>query len=154
MDIYKRLKELNLEIPPPIVRPDNWILEPFVISNKMLFLSGHGPRSTYEVVYNGRLGEDMSVKEGQEAAKLCTLNLLSSAEMALEDLNRIQSIVKVFGMVKCSNNFHLQPEVINGASQLLFEIFGEKGKHARTAVGMYDLPRGISVEIEMILEFN
>ena len=154
MDIYKRLNELKIEIPPPIVRPDNWKLEPFQVHENLLFLSGHGPRSTYEVKFNGRLGEDMTIEKGKEAAQLCVLNLLSSAQMKLKDLNRIQKIIKLFGMVKCTSNFHMHAEVINGASELLLEIFRDKGKHARTAVGMYDLPRGISVEIEMILSFT
>ncbi|MEL6562330.1 MAG: RidA family protein [Bacteroidota bacterium] len=153
MDIYERLNELKIEIPPPIVRPDNWKLEPFQVHENLLFLSGHGPRSTYEVEFNGRLGDNMTIQEGKEAAKLCVLNLLSSAQIKLKDLNRINKVIKVFGMVKCTPDFHSQPEVINGASELLLNIFGDNGKHARTAVGMYDLPRGISVEIEMIVSF-
>lgn len=154
MDIEERLKKLNITIPPPFIRPKEWKIEPFTIHENLLFLSGHGPRGLNHVVYNGRLGEDLSIEEGKKAAELCALNLLSSAKVALTDLNRIERIVKVFGMVKCTKDFNMQPEVINGASQLLINIFGDKGRHARTAVGMYDLPRGISVEIEMIVSFK
>ena len=154
MDIYKKIKDLSIEIPAPIIRPDNWKLMPYQIHDNLLFLSGHGPRSSDKVIYDGRLGENMTIEEGKKAAALCVLNLLSSAQLALNDLNRINQVLKVFGMVKCTNDFQHQPEVINGASELLINIFGERGMHARTAVGMYALPRGISVEIEMIVSFK
>lgn len=153
-NIYERLKVLDIHLPEPIIRPTNWKLKPFKISNNLLFLSGHGPRVGSEVAMNGRLGDGYDIEYGKRAARLCMLNLLKTTEIALGDLNRIKSIIKVFGMVKCTLDFNNQPEVIDGASELLIEIFGERGEHARTAVGMYDLPRGISVEIEMILEFN
>lgn len=154
MDIYTKLSMLSITIPPPIIRPKEWKLEPYVIHNKLLFLAGHGPRKDDKVVYSGRLGENLEINEGKKAAKLCVLNLLSSAQLALNDLNRVNKIIKLFGMVRCVPDFHYQPEVIDGASELLIEIFGDRGKHARTAVGMYDLPRGIAVEIEMILAFD
>lgn len=154
MNIYETIEKLGLQIPTPIIRPANWKLEPFTIHDNLLFLSGHGPRQTDKVIYSQRLGDDMTIEEGKKAAQLCILNLLSTAEQALGDLNKIEKILKLFGMVKCTSNFNYQPEVIDGASELLVSIFGDKGKHARTAVGMYDLPRGISVEIEMILSFK
>jgi enamine deaminase RidA (YjgF/YER057c/UK114 family) len=154
MNVYDEIDKLGLKIPAPILRPVNWKLEPFSVHGNLLFLSGHGPRRVDKVIYNKRLGDDMSIEEGKKAAQLCMLNLLSTTEQALGDLNRIEKILKVFGMVKCSSNFNHQPEVIDGASELLVSIFGDIGRHARTAVGMYDLPMGISVEIEMILSFK
>ena len=153
MDIYKRLKEEGLEIPPPLVRPTSWCFEPFVKHENILYLSGHGPRFKDQIVYTGRLGENLDLDTGRKAAELCILNLLSTIEIALGNLNRVERIIKVFGMVKCTPDFHMQPEIINGGSELLLKIFGDNGKHARSAVGMYDLPRGIPVEIEMTISY-
>jgi enamine deaminase RidA (YjgF/YER057c/UK114 family) len=154
MDVYNKLKALSLELPEPIMRPVNWLVEPFKIYGDLLFISGHGPRKLDKVIFDGRLGESMTIAEGRVAAKLCMLNLLATTELAIGDLNRINQVIKVLGFVKCTNDFHFQPEVIDGASELLIDLFGEKGKHARTAIGAYDLPRGISVEVEMIVSFS
>lgn len=112
----------------------------------MLYLAGHGTPT------KGTLGKDLSVEEGYEAARLCGINILASLKAATGDLNRIKQFVKVRGMVQSTPDFTDQPKVIHGFSDLMVEIFGEKGKHARAAIGQASLPGGMAVEIEVIVE--
>ncbi|MBK50125.1 MAG: hypothetical protein CL768_03730 [Chloroflexi bacterium] len=119
----------------------------------MVFLSGHGPALiTGEKQYQGKLGESLTVEEGYDAARLVGLNLLATLKSAISDLDRVNKIVKVLGMVNSTPEFNQQPKVINGFSELMTNVFGEKGKHARSAVGLVNLPFDIPVEIEMIVE--
>ena len=99
-------------------------------------------------------GKELTEKEGYQAARLTGLAMLSTLKNTIGDLNRVNQIVKVLGMVNCTEDFENQPEVINGFSDLMVEVFGENGKHARSAVGMYALPRNIAVEVEMIVELK
>jgi enamine deaminase RidA (YjgF/YER057c/UK114 family) len=118
----------------------------------LVFVAGHGPHKDDQLVYRGKLGQDVDAETGYQAAQLVALNMLASLKAEIGDLDRVKRIVKLLGMVNSAPDFGQQPEVINGASDLLTHVFGERGKHARSAVGMAGLPRGISVEIEMIVE--
>jgi enamine deaminase RidA (YjgF/YER057c/UK114 family) len=150
MNIEDKLKNMELSLPEPLVPIGNYV--PAVRTDNILFLSGHGPRSGDKPVMTGKVGKDLTLEQGYEAAKLTVLNCLSTIKHEIGDLNKIKRIVKLFGMVNCPDNFSEHPKVINGASDLLVELFGESGKHARSAVGMQSLPMDIPVEIEMIVE--
>ena len=145
----ERLRSLGYELTPVQIgtRP----LVPYVQTGNLLFLSGNGP-SRRGRTWSGQLGRDYTVEQGYEASRDCALNLLSAAKSALGDLGRVRRVVKVLGMVNSAPGFSQQPQVINGCSDLLVEVFGEAGRHARSAVGMAGLPGNIPVEIEMILE--
>jgi len=134
-------------VPPPVA---NYIRA--VKVGNLLFVSGHGPSRDGKYHFSGKLGKDVTVEEGYKAAQLVALNCLASVKEALGDLDRVKRVVKLLGMVNSAPDFGQQPEVINGASDLLVQLYGDAGRHARSAVGMGALPRGISVEIEMILE--
>lgn len=145
-----RLKEKGLELPAPPSPIAAYVTA--VRTGNLVFVSGHGPHRGGELVYRGKLGQDVDVETGYQAAQLVCLNMLASLKAEIGDLDRVKRIVKLLGMVNCTPDFGQQPEVINGASDLLGHVFGERGRHARSAVGMGSLPRGISVEIEMIVE--
>jgi enamine deaminase RidA (YjgF/YER057c/UK114 family) len=115
-------------------------------------VSGHGPTKDGRFTCIGKVGRDLSVEQGYEAARMVALNCLASARSVLGDLDRITRVLKLLAMVNCTEDFTEQPKVINGASDLLVQLFGESGRHARSAVGMQALPFGIAVEIEMIFE--
>jgi enamine deaminase RidA (YjgF/YER057c/UK114 family) len=146
-----RLAALGLELPSPPEAVANYI--GLVQVGEILFVSGHGPVRDGELVHRGKLGQDMDVPEGQEAARLVMLNMLATIKAHLGELDRIARVVKLLVMVNSAPDFGDQPSVANGASDLLVEILGpERGKHARSAVGMGALPFGISVEIEGIFQ--
>ena len=150
MEIEKKLKELNLtlpELPTPVA---NYV--PAVKSGNLLFVSGHGPGRGEEKLYKGKVGEDLTWEDGYKSARQTALCLLSTIKGAIGDLDKVKRIVKIVGFVNCTENFTDQPKIVNGASDLFVEIFGDKGKHARAAVGMQQLPGGIPVEIEVIVE--
>ncbi|TAK25484.1 MAG: RidA family protein [Chloroflexota bacterium] len=128
-------------------------LVPWVQSGNLLFLSGAGP-SFSGTKWSGQVGSDYTTEQGYEAARECALQLLSSTRTALGTLNRVRRIVKVLGMVNSAPGFSEQPRVINGCSDLLVELFGPNGRHARSAVGMAALPNNIPVEIEIIIEVD
>jgi enamine deaminase RidA (YjgF/YER057c/UK114 family) len=145
-----RLRAQGLEIPTQPRPLANYVGA--VQVGNLVFLSGHGPTRDGELIYRGKLGADLDVETGYQAAQLVGLNLLSTLKATIGDLDRVKRIVKLLGMVNCEPDFGQQPEVINGCSDLLVLAFGEAGRHARSAVGMPALPRGISVEIELIVE--
>ena len=149
MGVEERLKELGVELPSAATPVANYI--PAVRSGNLAFLSGHGPLEKNRLI-TGKLGSDLTVEEGYQAARLVAVGLLGSLKALIGDLERVRRIVKLLGMVNCEPTFMEQPRVINGASDLLVEVFGERGRHARSAVGMNALPLNISVEIEMIVE--
>lgn len=126
-------------------------LVPWVRTGNLLYLSGAGPNWDGKT-WNGQLGREYTTAEGYDAAVGCALNLLSAAKSAVGDLGRIRQVVKVLGMVNSVPGWTEQPQVINGCSELFVDIFGERGQHARSAVGMAGLPGGIPVEIEVIFE--
>jgi enamine deaminase RidA (YjgF/YER057c/UK114 family) len=145
-----RLREKGLELPQQPSPLAQYVSA--VRSGNLVFISGHGPVKDGELVFRGKLGQEVDVDTGYQAAQLVTLNMLTSLKHEIGDLDRVRRVVKLLGMVNCTPDFDRQPEVINGASDLLVDVFGERGRHARSAVGMQSLPRGISVEIEMIVE--
>ncbi|HSF29609.1 MAG TPA: RidA family protein [Candidatus Tectomicrobia bacterium] len=150
MRIEAKLNELGLELPPTSRPAANYVGA--VQTGNLLFVSGHGPTQDGKFTCIGKLGKDLSVEEGYAAARLVALNCLASAKSVIGELDRIKRVVKILGMVNCTADFGDQPKVINGASDLLVHLFGDSGRHARSAVGMQALPFGIAVEIEMIFE--
>ena len=150
MDAEKKLKELGISLPAPPKPVANYV--PAVRVGNLLFVSGHGPYNDGKTIISGKLGKELTVEEGYKTARNVALNCLASIKATLGDLNKAKRVVKLLGMVNCTEDFKDAPKVINGASDLLVEIFGDAGRHARSAVGMQSLPNGIPVEIEMILE--
>jgi enamine deaminase RidA (YjgF/YER057c/UK114 family) len=148
--VEERLQQRGLQLPPKPSPMAQYVSA--VSTGNLVFVAGHGPHRDGELIYKGKLGQDVDVERGYEAAQLVALNMLASLKAEIGDLDRVKRVVKLLGMVNCVPDFGQQPEVINGASDLLVDIFGERGRHARSAVGMASLPRGISVEIEMIVE--
>ena len=146
--VQKNLQQLGLMI-PEIVNPIAAYV-PAVQAGSMVYTSGQIPVIKGEARFIGKLGRDFSVAEGYEAARVCALNCLAAAQSLIGDLERIEKVVKVVGFVNSEAGFTEQPKVINGASELLEKIFGQAGKHARSAVGVSELPLGVAVEIEMI----
>ena len=151
-DPEAQLKKLGIELPTPGNPVANYVNA--VTTGNLVFLAGKGPRKADGTYITGRVGEDLTVEQGYEAARLTAINQLAVLKAHLGDLSRVKRVVKVLGMVNCPPGFGDQPEVINGFSDLMVEVFGEKGKHARAAVGMAALPRNIAVEIEMIVEIE
>ena len=149
-NVEERLKELNIVLATPT--PSNGSIVKAVRSGNLIYLSGHGPDKPEGGQITGKVGGDVSIEQGQEAARLTGIALLSSLKAEIGDLNKVKRIVKVLGMVNCVPTFTDQPKVMNGFSDLMVEVFGESGRHARSAVGMNGLPGDIAVETEMIVE--
>ena len=149
MGVEEKLKQLGLELPSAAKPMANYV--PAVRTGNLVFLSGHGPLEKDRLI-TGKLGSDLTVEEGYQAARLVAIGLLGSLKDVIGDLERVRRIVKLLGLVNSESTFLEQPQVINGASDLLVEVFGEKGRHARSAVGTNTLPVNIAVEIEMIVE--
>lgn len=147
---YARLAALGLVL-PPAVRPLG-LYTPGVIAGGFLYLSGQGPREVDGRMHTGKVGRDVGTEAAAVHARLVALNLLAAAHEALGDLRRVVQVVKLLGMVNAVPDFTDHVAVINGASALLLEVFGEQGRHARSAVGMGSLPGGITVEIEAIFQ--
>ena len=147
----KRLRELGIQLPPapsPVA-----VYVPAVVSGNTLYASGHGPRAADGKLLQGRVGKDLTLKQGYDAARLTGIGMLSTVRSTLGSLDKVVRLLKVTGMVNCTPDFTRQPEVVNGFSELMVQVFGEKnGKAARSAVGMGSLPRNIPVEIEAIFE--
>lgn len=152
IDYDKKLKELGVELYLPTKPMGNYVKA--VRSGNLLFLAGHGPTRADNSNITGKVGADLTLDQGYEAARQTGIAILSTLKGELGDLNKVKRIVKVLGMVNCTDTFTDQPKVINGFSDLMVAVFGEKGKHARSAVGMYALPSNIAVEIEIIVEIE
>lgn len=151
--IETRLKELGIELPAAAAPAANYI--PFVVSGNLVFVAGQITLWNGEIKYKGKVGVDVSVDDGYQAARLCALNLIAQVkEAAGGDLDRIKKVVKLTGFVNSAADFTNQPEVINGASDLMVEVFGEAGKHARVAVSAASLPRNVAVEVDGIFELS
>lgn len=149
--VEAKLAEMGIELPEPRPPVANYVRA--VRTGNLVFLAGHGPVKADGSYVTGKLGDDLTVEQGYEAARLTAIALLASLRQEIGDLDEVTRIVRVFGMVNSTPSFVDQPAVINGASDLLVELFGEeRGKHARAAVGMVSLPIGIAVEIEMVVE--
>ncbi len=150
MTVAQRLNELGIELATPRPPQANYVSA--VRTGNLIFLSGTGPYLPDGGLVTGKVGGELTVEQGYAAARWAMLALLANLQAELGDLERVARVVKLLGMVNCTVDFTRQPEVINGASDLLVEVFGERGRHARSAVGMFALPRNIAVEIEMIVE--
>lgn len=149
-DPEARLKELGIVLPQPPQPVANYVNG--VRTGNLIFLAGKGPRRADGSEITGKLGADVSIEDGYEGARLTGINQLAVLKAMLGDLKKVKRIVKVLGMVNSDPDFVDQPKVINGFSDLMVEVFGERGRHARAAVGMASLPRGQAVEIELVVE--
>ncbi len=150
MSAEAKLKEMGLTLPEPANPVANYVAA--VRVGNLLFVSGHGPYNDGKIKTVGKLGREVTVDEGYLVARNVAMNALASIRVALGSLDKVKRFVKLLGMVNCTEDFKEQPKVINGCSDLLVEVFGDAGKHARSAVGMQALPFGIPVEIEMVVE--
>ena len=146
-----RLDQLGIVL-PPVVPPAGSYL-PCSQLGSTLYVGGHGPANGEEIVI-GKVGSDLTLEEGRRAARLTGLSILATLQQELGDLDRVARIVKVFGMVKVAPGFNQTPAVIDGCSDLFVEVFGDAGRHTRSAVGLAELPFGIAVEIEVIAELR
>ena len=151
-DAESNLKEKGIVLTPPSNPVANYVN--VVRVGDLLFLAGKGPLKADNSYITGKVGKDLTTEQGYEAARLAAISHLAVLKGELGSLNRVKRIVKVLGMVNCTEDFKDQPKVINGYSDLMVEIFGEKGKHARSAVGMYALPFNMAVEVEVIVEIE
>jgi enamine deaminase RidA (YjgF/YER057c/UK114 family) len=147
-----RIEELGIKIPEPPEPEGSYI--PARRAGNLVFCSGQGPKKDDEFVHLGKVGSDLTVEEGYEAARISAINCLAEIKSEIGSLNKIDKVVKVRGFVSSSPGFEKQPSVVNGASELLQEIFGENGKHARAALGTSELPANIPVEVEMIVSIG
>ena len=149
----ENIKNLGLNIPDLPKALANYVQ--YKIIGKTIYISGQAPVQNGELIYKGKVGSDISIEEGVEAAKLCVINIIAALKTGLEgDWDKLDSFVKLTGFVNCQDNFTDQPKIINGASDMLVEIFGDQGRHARVAVGSNALPLGIAVEIDAIVQLK
>ena len=152
MSVKDRLEELGITLPEVPAPAGNYV--DAVQTGNLMYLSGKGPLPTEGGAGTGKLGKDVTVEQGYADARTVGLIMLAVLQKTLGDLDRVKRVVKLLGMVNAMPEFGDQPKVINGCSDLLVEVFGEKGRHARSAVGMGSLPGGITVEIEAIFEIE
>ena len=150
--IEERLDELAITLPVPPKPAGSYI--PVVKAGNLLFVSGQIPMREGKVIFQGKVPTSISMEDAQKAAKLCIINALAQLKIEIGTLDKISRIVKVSGFVNSSQDFVEQSKIINAASDLLFEIFGDKGKHSRIAVGVASLPLNSAVEIDLIAEIN
>ena len=151
MEIEKKLAEMGLDLPTTPTPMANYV--PAVRTGNLLFVAGHVPRMPDGSLLNsGKLGHDVTIDQGYQAAQRAMLNCLSSIKAAIGDLDRVNKVIKLLCMVNCTPEFGDQPRVANGASDLLVSLYGDQGRHARSAVGMGGLPSNVCIEIEMIVE--
>jgi enamine deaminase RidA (YjgF/YER057c/UK114 family) len=149
MTATEKFAALGLELPSPPRPIGNYV--PFRIGGNLLFLSGVGPRHASGTVTTGKVGRELTVEQGYEAAKLCGLNLLTNIVAAVGSLDRVDTVLKVLGMVNATPEFERHPKVIDGCTDLFVAVFGDNGRPARSAVGMGSLPGNIPVEVEAII---
>lgn len=149
----ENIKNLGLNIPELPKALANYV--PFKIVDKTMYISGQAPVRNGEMIYKGKVGSDITIEEGIEAAKLCVINIIAAVKTGLGgDWSKLDCFVKLTGFVNCQDSFTDQPKIINGASDMLVEIFGDQGRHTRVAVGSNALPLGISVEIDAIIQLK
>lgn len=151
MNVENRLKELGIELRPLEAPVANYLHAK--VFGDCIYVSGCAPVKDGKALYQGKLGKDLTVEEGYQAAREAAINLVSVLKFELGDLDRVTSIVKLLGFVACADDFFSQPAVINGASDLMVEVFGEAGRHARAAIGTNAIPGNFPVEIELIAQF-
>ncbi len=151
--INQRLKELKIDLPETPNPVANYL--PYTITGNLVFISGQIPFFEGQLLYSGKIGEDISIEDGQKAARICGLNLLSQLNQACDQsLNRVSRVIKIGGFVNSTSIFKEHALVINGVSNLMVEVFQDRGKHARAAIGCSSLPLGASVEVEAIFEIK
>ncbi len=151
--IDAKLKDLGIEIPEPAMPVANYV--PFVQVGQTLFLSGQVPLVDGKPQYLGKVGAEVSVEEAQKAARVCAINLIAQMKAATGgDLDKVKRVVRLGGFVNSTPDFTQQPQVVNGASDLMVEVFGDKGKHCRTAVSAGALPLNVAVEVDAIVELE
>lgn len=150
VDAEANLKSLNITLPKLSKPLANYVHT--VRTGNLVYTAGKGSANPDGSLYTGKLGDDLTIEQGQEAARLAGIRLLASLQAELGSLNKVKRIVKVLGMVNATSDFTEHSQVINGFSDLMVEVFGERGKHARSAVGMSSLPKNLAVEIEMVVE--
>ena len=151
-DAETKLKEKGIVLTPPSSPVANYVNA--VRVGNLLYLAGKGPSKADNTYITGKVGRDLTTEQGYEAARITAINHLAVIKNELGSLNKVKRIIKVLGMVNCTEDFKDQPKVINGYSDLMVKIFGAKGKHARSAVGMYALPFNMAVEVEVIVEIE
>ena len=152
-NIDKRLTEIGITLPPPGAPAGSYV--PYVVVGDLIFMAGQVAREAGKMKYTGKVGRDLSVEQGAAAARLCAVNLLAQLKAACGgDLDRVERCVRVGGFVNSPPDFLEHPKVINGASDLLVEVFGERGQHARTAVGVAALPLDSAVEVEAVFQLK
>lgn len=149
MDIEDNLRALGLELPEPVAPVFQYVA--VVVEDGLAWISGQIPRAGNRILYTGKVGAEISLEQAQEAARACVLQGLSQLGEALGGFTRVRRIVKVTGFVASAPGFVQQPVVIDAASELLVKAMGERGRHARSAVGVAELPRGVPVEVEMVV---
>jgi enamine deaminase RidA (YjgF/YER057c/UK114 family) len=152
MKISEKLKELEIVLPEPPAPVATYI--PAVRVGELLFISGTLPMKDGKLLYEGKVGKDVTIEQGVECSRQALLNALAIVKKEIGDLDRVRQVVRLGGFVASSEGFTRQPQVLNGASLLLVDIFGEKGKHTRAAVGAAELPLNAPVEIELIVQFS
>jgi enamine deaminase RidA (YjgF/YER057c/UK114 family) len=150
--VSERLKALGIELPPAAPPAAKYI--PAVTVNNLVYTSGNDCRVNGKLMYQGKLGRELTIEQGQAAARQTMINLLAVLQEHLGDLDRVERVVKLLGFVNSAEGFAEQPYVINGASELLEQVFGEAGRHARSAIGTSELPFHTPVEIEMIVQIK
>lgn len=151
-DPEAKLKELGITLPTPVKAQANYV--PCVRSGNLLFLAGAGPMKEDGTYITGKVGQTASIEEGYQAARSVAIRQLAIIKAEIGDLKKVKRVVKVLGMVNCTDSFDQQPAVINGFSDVMTEVFGEKGRHARSSIGVNALPWNMMVEIEMIVEIE
>lgn len=149
--IDRQLQSLGITLPQAAAPAANYV--PFVITGNLLVISGQLPMEAGKLAVTGPLGAGVTLEQGQQAARLCAINILAQAKAALGDLDRVTRIVRLGGFVASAQDFTDQPQVVNGASNLMVEVFGDLGRHARAAVGVNVLPLSAAVEVDAIIEF-
>mgnify|MGYP001165479361 FL=1 len=149
----ENIKQLGIEIPDMPAALANYV--PYKISDSIVYVSGQAPVRNGELIYKGKVGNDISIDDGIRAAELCCINIISVLKKSINgDWNKLDNFLKLGGFVNCNSDFVDQPQIINGASDLLVKVFGEQGKHSRFAVGSNSLPMNISVEIDAIIKIK
>ncbi|MGD1876604.1 MAG: RidA family protein [Kiloniellaceae bacterium] len=152
-EVDARLAKLGIDVPQAAAPVANYV--GFVQSGNLVFVSGQVPMKDGKFQFQGKLGDGMSVEDGQAAARLCAINVIAQVKAACGgDLDRVQRVVKLTGFVNSTGDFTDQPKIVNGASDLMVEVFAEKGKHSRAAVSAASLPAGVAVEVEAVVEIG
>ncbi len=148
-----RLKELGITLPPVATPQGNYV--PYVVTGNLVYIAGQGAMTADGIKYAGRVGGDVSLEDAQESARLCAINIIAIVKDACGgDLGRVIQCVKLGGFVNCAADFTDHPKVVNGASDLMVAVFGDRGRHARFAVGAPSLPLGFSVEVDAVFEIG